>query len=670
VTRRKAPLDDGPPLFSDEERGDTIGRGWRWLIRLVAVAALGAAALGVAALREDEHAGPVSAPAPTASAAVDQDLQHAAREVRLLSAEDSRLRSISLGEALGVSRIDGTLVLGARTAPYTLESLLSTGAATRVSRSVVVVTEPVAVRRGARLDLHAPGTSLRLTSTPEGYTSLVSWGGSISLSGDAGTPLVVEGWDTDTDQPDVTTEDGRAYVRVKDGSLDVAHVRLRHLGYWSGRTGGLSLTGSSETTAVADVVDATIGDLHIGFYVSGAEKVRMRRSTIVDPQRHGLELTNRSEDVKVDRVTVRSAGEDGVSVSNGTSHVTLKRVTLTGAAGYGLDVDGSPLAQGPNSAGYGIGNYAGLDLLDSKVLGNAAGAVRVHSLDHVVVADSLVRGARSGLVLDGPAKGVEISDSALTGDDGAGLVLTDDIRSATVSGTTVAGTEIGVEVDDSQVELDTNTITVGTGHGVRVSGSDARASLSGNTINGRGSGAVQGRDGATVHQEGATAGKWVYRPAALMWAERHSAVMPFLLVLVVPMVGVVFILRRRRQQRELRRLLEETLVARGRSAISTYVVPRPPEAPPAEPAEPPVATEPETMPAPAAVLTAPEPEPAAPSGHTFDAAALAGREFATTREFAVAAVVEAGYPASLVARVLRVPTSRVKEWAAQATDAP
>jgi hypothetical protein len=166
-----------------------------------------------------------------------------------------------------------------------------------------------------------------------------------------------------------------------------------------------------------------------------------------------------------------------------------------------------------------------------------------------------------------------------------------------------------------------------------------------------------------VHQEGDNAGKWVYRPAALMWAERHSAVMPFLLVLVVPMVGVVFILRRRRQQRELRRLLEETLVARGRSAISTYVVPRPPE----ERVEPPV----ETVPVAVTVDTAqPEPEPAAPSGLTFDAAALAGREFATTREFAVAAVVEAGYPASLVARVLRVPTSRVKEWAAQATNAP
>jgi hypothetical protein len=115
----------------------------------------------------------------------------------------------------------------------------------------------------------------------------------------------------------------------------------------------------------------------------------------------------------------------------------------------------------------------------------------------------------------------------------------------------------------------------------------------------------------------------------VLWAQRHSAAMPLLLVLVVPVVGLVFVLRRRRQQRELRRIFEATLVARGRSAIAAYRA---------------------------------EPAPISEAAPVVEERALADREFASAREFALAAVVDAGYPPNLVARVLHVPTSRVREW--------
>ncbi|QEW00857.1 hypothetical protein F6J84_12585 [Microbacterium caowuchunii] len=41
---------------------------------------------------------------------------------------------------------------------------------------------------------------------------------------------------------------------------------------------------------------------------------------------------------------------------------------------------------------------------------------------------------------------------------------------------------------------------------------------------------------------------------------------------------------------------------------------------------------------------------------------LADREFASMQDFAVAAVLEAGYPVSAIARLFRVPSWRLEEW--------
>lgn len=663
--------------LSADERGDTVPRWARWLIRVLAVAVFAGGTLAVALVREQDGAdeeGPTTAPsAPTSQTDADDPLTSAGRETRLLTREDARLRAASMGEAVGVARIGESVVLGARRVPYTLDDLVAAGAATRVSTSVVDLVQPVVVRRDAGLVVHAPGVTLRLRGADDGVASLVSWGGLIELSGTEAKPFTVVGWQDDS--PDRTTADGRGYVRVKDGDLALRHVVAEHLGFWSGRTGGLALTGSAETSSRAEVEDVSATDLHLGLYLSGAQRVRVRGLTVTAPQRHGIEITNRSSSVRLRKLSVEGAGEDAISVGNGSERIRIDGATLTGSGGYGLDVDGSPLADGMNSAGYGIGNYAGLALTASRVTANRAGGLRVQSVDDVVVADTHVTADRSAVVIEGDSRGAAIEDSELSSTGGSGLVLAGGVSRATLSGSTVTGLETGVDVEDSTITLDDNEITVGTGHGVLVVGADAEATLSDNVIHGRGSSAVDGEGGASVSGGDESAGDWTYRPEIVMWAERNSAALPLLLVLVVPVIGLVFVLRRRRQQRELRRLFEASLVAQGRSAIASYqapavLVPAAPEPVPvsdaehdeAEPDErepeeaEPEKTEPQAEESGVVEPDAEEPSPPAPP------ADFADREFATPREFAIAAVTEAGYSPSVVARVLHVPTSRVRAW--------
>ncbi|WP_243226746.1 hypothetical protein [Microbacterium sp. CIAB417] len=93
-----------------------------------------------------------------------------------------------------------------------------------------------------------------------------------------------------------------------------------------------------------------------------------------------------------------------------------------------------------------------------------------------------------------------------------------------------------------------------------------------------------------------------------------------------------------------------------------------PTAPPRNPARYLARSAPFVQPAPR--VQAPPSAPLAPSAPSrtprcFDdlrRGALAGRTFESLQQFAVAAVVEAGYPVVLVARIFRVPTWKLESW--------
>ncbi len=64
-------------------------------------------------------------------------------------------------------------------------------------------------------------------------------------------------WDPNINTADTRVNDGRAYVRVIGGELRMSHAQVEYLGFWSGSTGGLALTGSDRTTLDADVTTPT-----------------------------------------------------------------------------------------------------------------------------------------------------------------------------------------------------------------------------------------------------------------------------------------------------------------------------------------------------------------------------------------------------------------------------
>lgn len=743
-----------------EERGDTVGRGRRWVIRLVVAAVivgglgatvavshgvparvsafLGGIGAGVSGLLpEGPDAAPAAAPpatvdadavvaagaagdtaegvaadttvgaadadpepsptpAPTATVTpisaddaligarqeaeatarpastlapypVDEDERH---QSDLVQANDARWALIARGGALDAGTAGTVVVLAAKTGAYTLGDLVSLGAVTRVDDRTLLMSKTVFVARGAELDLDAAGATLRMASGAGGYAPLVVWGGVLHVTGAEGAPITLTSWDEAAGAADTDIDDGRAYIRVHEGQVASDYAEFADLGFFSGRTGGFALTGTSMVAATGKIAHSTFSGLHIGLYLAAAQDVAVSDSTIRNAARQGVEIGAGTVGTSLTGSTVIGSGSSGVNVRQGAGEVSIVGSTLTRNGAYGLRFDGSPRADGENSAGYPVENSWGLSVKDSTLSANGSGGAWVSTVGSVVFA-----------------------------------------------GNQVDQKTVGLYLRDSQSEVTGNTIAVDPGNGIVFEGTHTSARAEGNTISGAGPSAIAQRDGADdVTEVSNTESGWTERWEVLLWVEAHPLALLWALLLIIPVVGIAFVFYRVRRQRRIRDLVESATIAlaqaekqkyeqarAGAAAAAAESVPvfaasspsraanglrgKPSSAPaastaaaaaaagvargsgsvagsPAAPLGPPRGVPPKRS---IAVAAKPGPATGAAAGdpHPASSSASYGR-FSSVEELAVAAVLDAGKPIDRVAGALRVPIGSVAGWVSKA----
>jgi len=736
--------------LTDEERGDTMGRGRRALVRVgVAVVILGgiaativvangiparvsgfvnqvaAGVIGSAPAPTPGATGPTATPTPTASPTptvapvsgdeqfietlsearatarptstlapypVDADAKH---QSDLVEANDLRWSLIARGLGIDTGSTDKVIVLLASERVWTLADLVGLGAVQQIDDTTYLMTKTVFVSRGSTLDLNAPGATLRLSSGPSGYTPIVVWGGAISFAGTDEAPLTVTSWDDTADAPDTDTTDGRAYVRVNEGTATTSHTDFNDLGFWSGRTGGFALTGSSLLVSRGTIDSTTFSGLHIGVYLDSTDQVAITGSAVRDSLEEGIEVGGGVTGTTITDTSVVGSGTNGIDVRKGSDDLTITGATLSRNNGYGLRFDGAPRADAANSSGFSVENSWGLTVSDSTIGGNGSGAVSVIGTSQV-----------------------ELSEN------------------------TVDQKTVGFLLRDSQAEITGNTLAVTPGNGIVFDGAFTSARVADNTISGEGPSAVALTNGADdVVQAGNDDSGWAERWEVLVWIEAHPLALLWGLLLVIPIVGIAFVFYRVRRQRKIRELVESATIAVAAAEKASYEAARgmaPVAAQPAvgTPAEPEsgegrasapgregAKPAPEKAPRPRPD-SRPEPQPkpeqapklkpgrvpvkasvvvpvagaAAPTvvrampvkstrpivargaqtagaagapGATAAASALSPAEpsfgrFASVEELAVASVLDAGKPIDRVAHALRVPVGSVAAWVSKA----
>lgn len=464
-----------------------------------------------------------------------------AGEAALVIAEQERVDLVStVGNSLAwqTDRFEGpyrvptapvsTLVLPATAEPYTLAELTEFAPEAIVAQpdGSVLISENLVALEGAALDLSSssPGspTAIKLRSDPGAFASIVSMGGGFTAVGADGAPLSFTSHDTATAAPDTNTADGRAYVRVVGGDVNLQHARFTDLGFWSGETGGLSLTGVESRdpqAAIGNAEESTDGAPTItgeelsglvaeeqpapgpitgtvaavtasgnafGLFVSQATQLAISGLDVSDSLVDGIVLHRSVTGSTIDDSRSTGNAVDGVVVARSSSGITMTRLSASGNGRNGISVDGRPLADRPTANGTSLAEYGDVHVNDSVLADNARHGIQVSGGQSISIAGSDITANVVGIALDAGATGVDVSDNTLSRQSRQSISVRGGVDETTIHGNRFDSVDTGVRIAGATAAVEDNTFTDVSNHAVTLVGDATGARVTGNIMAGTG----------------------------------------------------------------------------------------------------------------------------------------------------------------------------------------
>jgi parallel beta-helix repeat protein len=441
-----------------------------------------------------------------------------------------------------------TLVLPQRSddSAYTLADLVRYGGRyfRRLPDGSYLLSAHVFVADGAKLALQSAGgpLTIRMGSVPGAFSSIVGFGGSIGITGSARNPVRITSWDARTRGPDTQVADGRAYIRAIGGELRMKDAQVSDLGFWSGRTGGIALTGTDRpanatrhlskaqrheakrrrlakkkdgsgggpgdieiapagpegtashapaTSLVTGAIEnSTISGDAYGIFVSGSNETQIVGDRIENSLAHGVLMHRYTKNANVQNTTVTGSRGDGFVLSRATENVRITGCTAERNGGNGFTLNGEPLAHGPSASGESLQAYGNSSVNSSTARDNGHYGIELLGGDRLAVQTSKVIGSDMGIVVRAKATEVQISGNQLTKQVREGIALREGVTGAAVAGNLITGPPIGIYLRDSSGKLAGNVVQAATVHGIVLRGGTGGTKVTGNTLRGSGPSAV------------------------------------------------------------------------------------------------------------------------------------------------------------------------------------
>lgn len=533
----------------------------RPLVLAVAAGTLAAAASAGVLLAGPGGAG--AAPAPTST-------EDAAQQAALVAAEDRRL--IEIRSVTAVAPLRGgtewskpyrlttgsgyTLVLTARSNPYTVKDLLELAPQTFVRQpdGSYLLTENIYLA-GSKLTLSNPGgLTVRMASNTSGFVSIVSFGGALAVVGTRQQPVTITSWDPRTKTADTDVTDGRAYLRAVGGQFRTEYLKTQDLGFWSGRTGGVSLTGTDrpdtgstagpeerstkserkegadaraegnngpaqpeQVPAAGDVYAQPSGELTTpdtrfgtadasfvsakithstftgnayGLFVSSADGIEIADSVVQRSLIDGVILHRFASNGILERVSSNDNAGDGFVLARATQEIRISGATANGNGNNGISLTGRALAEGPSPSGETVGEYGNNSVANSTFENNTRYGIEVDGGRTVGLQNNQVRGGDMGIVVRRGAQAASVVGNQVSGQARQGISIRDGVLDATVTGNTVESQPTGIYLRDSTATIRGNTVDRVTSHGLTLVGAVKGSQVAYNTVSGTGPTAI------------------------------------------------------------------------------------------------------------------------------------------------------------------------------------
>lgn len=301
-----------------------------------------------------------------------------------------------------------TLVLTPRREVYTIKDLLGLAPQTFIRQpdGGYLLSEHVVIQNGATLNLASSGgLNLRLASDQNGFVSIVNYGGVLNVQGANGRPVKISSWNRDTDGADTLTNDGRAYLRSLGGQVRFRYAELSDLGFWSGRTGGLSLTGTDRPNSGS--LDKLGETMRVG---KRAAKEREAAKGAKKPETGGIDLR---------------AGKNSLSQVLPAGKLPLPEVDIADPEYSYVSALIQNTIVKRNAFGLFAASANGLDIRESKFDDSLVDGLVMHRyVTNAVVDSSSADGnAGDGFVLSRATTGIVLSEIEATGNHRNGLTM-------------------------------------------------------------------------------------------------------------------------------------------------------------------------------------------------------------------------------------------------------
>jgi parallel beta-helix repeat protein len=477
-----------------------------------------------------------------------------------------------------------TLVLVAQPKPYTLSDVetLIPSALVRQPDGSYLLSDNVVIQAGATLSIANPdGLTLRLASSSKGFVSIIGLGGSLVIQGSAKKMVLVESWDPTTGSVDSNTTDGRGYLRVIGGTADVSYASFSHLGFWSGGTGGLALTGTQTAASVTaksssptqplgasstsnSIHGATVQSLKptntiggiassvasapaqysyvtarvshsrftsdaFGIYVNGAQGVDISNTTVLGSLVDGIVFHRFVTNSTVTSTTTSNNAIDGFAMTRASTGVIVRGLTANHNGRDGISLDGGALASGPNAAGAAVAVYGDNSVLSSTSNSNGRYGITISGGQNVKVIGNTVDSDFMGIAVSRAAVKLLLSDNIIRNSSQHGIAFFSGTNASTVEDNNIVGADIGIYVRDASANVTRNTISGVHLHGITFIGANTGSKVTANTVSGSGPTAVDTARGSGVIIGGNTSAAWtatkpllivlgsIFRPLTVFW---------------------------------------------------------------------------------------------------------------------------------------------------------
>ncbi|HYR13289.1 MAG TPA: right-handed parallel beta-helix repeat-containing protein, partial [Mycobacterium sp.] len=440
-------------------------------------------------------------------------------------------------------------------ASYGITDLLAAGAALPIAEGGFLLVDSVLVAPGATLKLGGTDVPrLLMNSSTEGFTSLVTWGGTLILIGaDITAPLEIVGWDHATGQPAADRGYGRPYIRAVGGRMELAYVRASNLGFWSGRTGGVAWTGiSGKPSTGSAVFSRFIGNTY-GTFASRASYLVFTDDLFEGNELDGLRLHRNAIESTVANSTSARNGGNGFVVSRGATGNVIRGALAVNNRGNGFLVNGLPLVSGASPSGGQAAASIGTIVQDSDAEGNGRTGILIEGGAGTIIRRNIVCGTVTGIAVRAGA-----SDTMLVGNEvrcggRVAMSIGPSVVGTTVAGNTLNAARIGLLIRNSPgVRIMNNHITNVSVFGISVRGVSPGVVGNDNIIAGRGFQPIDTRGGAASPTITTTdLSGWQHRSSLSMVESLryHPLLVTWLAVAVFVVVSSVLIRFRRRPAR-------------------------------------------------------------------------------------------------------------------------